>query len=975
MQKHLAEALEQFDRIVELPLADRALALAALDPAVAVAVSELLRADAASTGVLDQGVQAFATQLVDTQADDAAHVGTLRSGDVVGAFVLQRMLGRGGMGEVWLAERQDAAQATHFCRVANLETSFVQQVALKVLKRGMDSDALSARFVQERKILAELNHPHFARFIDGGVSLDGRLYFAMEYVDGVNLMEHASAKNLSVRERVRLLAEVSEAVAYAQNHLVVHRDLKPSNILVDASGAVRVLDFGIAKLLGERAPTDTLTHTGVHVLSPAYAAPEQVLGLAISTATDVYALGVILFELVTGTLPHSRRLVSYEALMAQVKEEQTPVPSRALRGAANTGASGSLNSARVAREVAGDLDTIILTALQREPARRYATAAALADDLRRWLDARPIAAQPDSRSYRVKKFVARNRVMVGSASTVLLALIAGLAVAIWQAGIAREQAARADAEARRASMQAVRADRVKDFVLALFQEQSPLTRDQARAATAGELIERGIAAAKSEFAADIETQAKIVGELAELQFGLGDIKQSVPNLQIALELHERARGKASTEYGKTLSALAAAWLSLGETKQGTEATESSLAILRKSAGVDSIEIADAERQMIRLLVRGGRPSEALPIAQHVYEIYKGERGALSARTLQQLYSVGEVLSHVGRLKEAEQVQREVIAGYQSSGQNDHAGLIYPQLALARMLKETGRQSESATLFEAALTSARMALDQDHPMIGRILVQQGDLLRSMQRVEQAEQVWQGAEQIFLKHKLFPELAGIASYRAVLALERKRFDVAITQYEKALGYYHDVVGPDNAYSYSTALELAKARAAAGQTARAMQDGRAAYQGMKAIAEPGSSDESLAHYAWAEVLFEAGQLREAETEFRKALEVHSALHGKQTTEAAAVQLKIAEALYSQNREVNKAISLIEQTIKTLRKNDVSDASLGGALMLRGKLFDRAQQPEAAARDWRDAHAMLLVAYGAEDRRVVELTKLLAR
>ena len=959
-----SEALAQFDQIVELPEAERAAALAALDPLVAAAVVELLRADAASSGVLDRGVQAFATELVGAEESDAS-AGLLQTGDAMGGFVLQRLLGRGGMGEVWLAQRKDSSDAT----------GFVQQVALKVLKRGMDSDSVSARFMQERKILAELNHPHFARFIDGGISADGRLYFAMEYVDGVNLIEHATAKNLSVRERVRLLAEVCEAIAYAQNHLVVHRDLKPSNILVDASGEVRVLDFGIAKLLGERAPTDTLTHTGVHALSPAYAAPEQVLGQAIGTATDVYALGVILFELVTGTPPHTRQLVSFEALIAQVNSEQTPVPSQTLRRMVNTGSTSSLHSARVLREVSGDLDTIILTAMQREPARRYASAASLADDLRRWLDARPIAAQPDSKGYRIKKFVARNRVMVGSVSTVLLALIAGLALALWQAGVAREQAARADAEARRASMQAIRADRVKDFVLALFQEQSPLTREKARAATAGELIERGIAAAQKEFSADIETQAKLVGELAELQFGLGDIQKSVPNLESALALHERSGGSASVEYGATLSALGSAWLSLGETKRGTEATESSLAILRMSAGVDSIEVANAERQKMRLLLRAGQPSEALPIAQHVYSVYKRERGALHARTLLQLYNVGEVLSHVGRLKEAEQVQREVIAGYQSSMQQDHAALVYPRLALARMLKESDRRAESATLFDSALASAKTALDQDHPMIGRILLQQGDLLRSMQRIEQAEQAWQGAEQIFLKHKLFPELAGIASYRAAFALEQKRFDVAIMQYEKALGYYHDVVGPNNTYSYSTALELAKARAAAGQIVRAMQDGRAAYQGMIAIAEPGSSDQSLAHYAWAEVLFEAGQLSEAEAEFRKSLEVHSARHGGETTEAAAKQWKIAETLYAQNRETIDSIALIDQTIKTLRANDASDESLGSALLLRGKLFDRAQQPEAAARDWREAHAMLLAAYSAQDRRVVELTNLLAR
>jgi eukaryotic-like serine/threonine-protein kinase len=957
-----SQALHEFDRIVELPDAERDAALSKLDPVIAALVMAMLRADAASSGVLDQGVQVLATEFVGVE--DLHALSTLKSGDLIGTFVLQRLLGRGGMGEVWLAERKRE----------NASDSFVQQVALKLLKRGMDSEAISARFVQERKILAELNHPHFARFIDGGISQDGRLYFAMEYVDGMNLLEYVRTKNLSVRERVRLLAEVAEAVAYAQNHLVVHRDLKPSNILVDASGAVRVLDFGIAKLLGERAPTDTLTQTGMHALSPAYAAPEQVLGGSISTATDVYALGVILFELLTGSLPHDRHSVSYEALLAQVNSEQTPAPSQILRRNNNSGVTSSLHNVRALREVSGDLDTIILTALKREAARRYASAAALADDLRRWLDARPIAAQPDSKTYRLKKFVARNRLAVGSASAVFLALLAGLSLALWQAGIATDQAARADTEARRAKSQAIRADRVKDFVLALFQEQSPLTRDKARAATASELIARGIAAARSEFTADLETQANLIGELAELQFGLGDIQPSVANLESALKMHEQTQGKTSTAYAKTLSALGAAWLSLGETAKGTEAAEASLAILRKSTGVDSIETANAERQKIRLLIRAGRPSEALPIARHVFEVYTRERGALNARTLQQLYNVGEVLSHLGQLKEAMQVQREVIAGYQRSEQSDHAGLIYPRLSLARMLKETDQLKESADLFESALANAKVALDAEHPMIGRILVQQGDLLRTLKRFDEAEQAWQGAERIFTKHQLSPELAGIAIYRGALALEHKHFDLAITQYEKALAYYQAVVGPDNAYSYSTALELAKARAAAGQTARAIQDGRAAYQGLKAIAEPGSSDESLAHYTWAEVLFEANQLPEAETEFRQALKIHSTVNGSDTSEAAAVQWKIAETLYAQNREVAESLAFIAQTINTLRKNNASDTSLGSALMLRGKLFDRAQQPEAAARDWRDARAILLAAYGANDRRVVELTQLLA-
>lgn len=934
------QALQLFDTFVELPERDRELRLQALiqqAPELAQEVQRLLAADALESGVLDHGVVDVAQTLV-TALHVNDGIGGLHPGTQVGGFTLMRPIGTGGMGEVWLAERN----------LAQAGGDFVQHVALKLLKRGMDSDALIRRFVQERRILAELNHPHIARFIDGGITADGRLYYAMEFVEGVSMLDYAREKKLGVRECVALMIEVCDAVAHAQAHLVVHRDLKPSNILVDDYNQPRVLDFGIAKLLDGSGPNQTASD--VRAMTPVYAAPEQILGETISTATDVYALGVILYQLLTGTLPHERRgaLIS---LAETVRQESIERPSLALRRAAHTpsGQTTQIDHARAARELAGDLDTIVLMALRREPARRYTNAAAFGNDLRAWLAGMPVAAQVDTRGYRVRTFVRRNRAMVGGASAVFLALLAGLSVALWQAGVARDQAKRADAEARRATLQAARADRVKDFVLALFQEQSPLTRDKARAATAGELIEHGIKAANSELSADIATQAQLIGELAELQFGMGEVQQSLPNLQAALQLHERAGGKDSVEYGKTLSALGAAWLSLGDTKQGNAATETALAILRKSAGVDSIEAANAERQLIRLLIRGGRPSEALPLAQHVHAVYKRERGALNARTLLQLYNVGEVLSHVGRLKEAEQVQREVIAGYQNSARAtiagtadgaanaavaDHAGLVYPRMALARMLKDTGRLDESATLFESALASARTALDSDHPMIARILLQQGDLLHRLNRLDAAEVAWQGAEKIFEKHRLTPELAGIAEYRGAVALEQKHFEAAITQYEKALNYYVDVVGPDNSYSYNAALALAKVRAAAGQLERATADGRAAFQGLKAIAEPGSADETLAHFAWAEVLLTAGQLGEAESEFRAALSVQDKTSGSATTQAASIQLKIAEALLAQNRALPEALTFVDQAIKSFKDNDVSDAELEGARQLRAKL-----------------------------------------
>jgi eukaryotic-like serine/threonine-protein kinase len=357
---------------------------------------------------------------------------------------------------VLLAERDDAG--------------FVQQAALKRLKRGMDSEELLRRFAQERRILASLEHPLIARLLDGGVDAEDRPYFAMEYVDGAPITVHAAAQGLGVRERVALMQRVCEAVAYAQERLVVHRDLKPSNVMVDARGEPRLLDFGIAKLLGEDAG-QAQTQTGLRVMSPAYAAPEQIAGGAISTATDVYALGVLLFELLTGALPHARHGVGPDALAEAASQEVADPPSRVLRRASVEQAARAYGARgadrdRLARQIDADLDRVVLAALRREPERRYASAAALANDLRCWLDGRPIAARADSAGYRLRKFVQRNRTGVIAAVLALAALLAGLGAALWQADVARRHAA----EAERQRSQAVL---VKDFVVQLLREATP----------------------------------------------------------------------------------------------------------------------------------------------------------------------------------------------------------------------------------------------------------------------------------------------------------------------------------------------------------------------------------------------------------------------------------------------------------------------------------------------------------------------
>lgn len=355
-------------------------------------------------------------------------------GETLGAYRITGRIGDGGMGTVYRAERDDAL--------------YERPVALKVLKRGMDTEQIVRRFHAERAILARLDHPNVARILDGGTTKSGLPYFVMELVEGLPLDEYCDQHRYSTVERVKLFRKVCEAVEYAHQNLIVHRDLKPSNILVGANGEPKLLDFGIAKLLDEHAPQQTLT--GFRMMTPEYASPEQVRGEPITTASDTYSLGVILYELLTGRRPYkltARAPAEAALVVCQAEPER---PSSVVRRPGETATADELAGTRegrpdrLRRKLAGDLDNIILMALRKDPRRRYASAGALSEDLWRYLYGAPVKARGDSFRYRAEKFIQRNRVMVAAAGLAALGLLGGTAAALREARIARAERARAE---------------------------------------------------------------------------------------------------------------------------------------------------------------------------------------------------------------------------------------------------------------------------------------------------------------------------------------------------------------------------------------------------------------------------------------------------------------------------------------------------------------------------------------------------
>ncbi|MEM8557164.1 MAG: serine/threonine-protein kinase [Bacteroidota bacterium] len=447
----------------------------------------------------------------------------------VGPYRLVREVGRGGMGTVWLAERADGL--------------FEQRVAVKLLRTGVLGPDAERRFAAERRILASLDHPHIARLLDGGVTDAGQPYLVMEYIEGQPLTTYARTKQLRLDERLALFRTVCETVAFAHQNLVVHRDLKPSNILVaesaDGRPVVKLLDFGIAKLLAEDED-EPVTRTGQALLTPEYAAPEQVRSGTITTATDVYALGVVLYELLVGHRPYA--IEDHSALAVErAVLEATPIrPSTAVRSATQDQASAGHSTAtdpstteRWARRLRGDLDTIGLKALRKEPERRYRAAADLADDLRRWAEGLPVTAQPDTTAYRLRKFVQRHRVGVAAGAAFALALVLGLAGTLWQARVAQ--------------MQAERSERVLTFLEGMIAEGGADEGDPDT--PIGEVIRQAADRVDREFEDDPVVASRVFSTLAAAFYSLGLGEETAQTAQRALDVLPNdydgpARGRA-----------------------------------------------------------------------------------------------------------------------------------------------------------------------------------------------------------------------------------------------------------------------------------------------------------------------------------------------------------------------------------------------------------------------------------------------
>ncbi len=709
---HWQRLSPELDRLLELEPQARADALAQLrarEPGLADELAALLALEADAVGFLqDSPVALFAGP---------------RAGARIGPWALDRLLGEGGMGRVWLARRADGL--------------YERRVALKLLRPGLADPDLRLRFTRERQILARLEHPHIAHLLDAGVDGDQQPYLALDYVDGAPITAWCQQRHLQVPRRVRLFLQVCAAVSHAHASLVVHLDLKPSNILVTADGHVRLLDFGIAKLLDPKDHAPEQTRNAARAFTLHYAAPEQVRGDAVTTLTDVYALGVVLHELLSGHAPYRPTRETAGAWEQAILDAEPVRPSLALQRRGGEADPGLRR--RMVRTIAGDLDNIVLRALAKQPEDRYPSVEALAQDLRRWLDDKPVQARPQPLGYRVRKYLARHRWALGGTAAVVGLLAGALGAVNWQAGQAIEESARAQA--------------MQDFVIGLF--------EHAGASSGGasmdvrDLLDAGVQRGDVELDRQPLARAELYGVIARLRLGLGDYAPALALLQ---------------------------------------RQDALLRTLPDAPASQRLQSASDHARALRLL---GRQSACIAQAGAQRALARQRERALPRQAAELYTQLGRCHRDQGDYEAARQLFDSALA-LRRGGRGDDAGTVESLADLASLHSAAGDTPRALAAVDAALALLDDRLGARHPLAVDLSRTRCALLRTQGRTLEAEHSCTAGLRLALD--LYgaghPSTLDARRQLAALHVDQGRFAEAEAEFRDALQRTVERLGPMHA-----------------------------------------------------------------------------------------------------------------------------------------------------------------------------------
>ncbi len=963
------------------------------------AVESLLAAGDTPCGFMEPPVQGVAHSLLSGRGTQ------LPLGQRIGPYRLVELIATGGMGTVYRAVRVD--------------DEYEKQVAIKLIRPDAVSAEALRRFRQERQALSGFDHPNIARMLDGGTTEEGLPYLVMEFVEGKPIDRYCDERALSIAARLQLFRQVCGAVHYAHQNLVVHRDLKPRNILVGPDGQPKLLDFGISKWLDMHAAVATdPTVTMFRVLTPQYASPEQTRGAAITTASDVYSLGVILYELLAGHRPyHIPRDQHHEATRI-ICEGEPDTPSEAITSIEEIDLPDGTTSTitpelvskmrgeppeRLRRRLRGDLDTIVMTAMHKDPGRRYSTVEQLSEDIRRYLAGLPVLARRDTLTYRVGKFIRRNKVASVAVVVAILSLIGGTIGT--SVGMIRAQAARQRAveEAHKATIEARKAERISEFLQNMLASADP--EKKGKDVTVREILDEAAKQIDTELADEPRVRAALSNAIGLTYLGLGAYEQAEFHLQSAfelrdslptcddiervesldnlgtlkyergeyaaagvlfeqaLELLERARGPDHPDSMGTLNNLAVVKQTMGDHRAAEQLQRKVLRVRRKALGNDHIDLAVTLQNLGYVLSQQGQYAPAERFYREALELrerHYGENHVLVAMTLNNL---AVLLKNKGEFDEAEQMYRRALAIRLKTLGPDHPLVATTLHNLGGLFYAKGDYEAAEENIREALEIRRKAFGAYHANIATSLEGLGILAQANQKYSEAKELHQ--EALEMRRTLFGDrhqtVAKSYSHIGRALRAAGELEEAARVMSRALEILRDLFGENHPLVIDTLTSLGKTRFQQGDYETAERLFKECLSAAEAVLGRESPSRLTCLNNLSAVYSAQGKLSKAEDNYREALSLHRHVYGNDDPHVADTMLNLAALLHETERRT-EAEQLCRSAIEIQRAMQVApDLFLSGALTLCAEVLIAQQRHD-------DAEPLLLEALAIRERALPE-------
>lgn len=782
----------------------------------------------------------------------------------IGYYSIKKRIGIGGMGEVYLADRTDG--------------KFHQNVALKLMRHSVSSHDQERRFEQERTILSSLNHPNIARLLDGGISEDGRSYYVMEYVDGIPITEYCSKHNLTISERLALFKQVCKAVQYAHSNFIVHRDLKPDNLLVKNNGIVKILDFGIAKMIDDSLDEKSMhqTSVGLRMLSLKHAAPEQLTLEPITTATDVYSLGVLLYQLLTDSHPYDLKEKNLQESEYIIRNQEPRRPS--------------LVSKRWQSKLKGDLDSIILKALRKEPQERYESAQNLLKDIERYEKSIPVTARHDSIPYSTRKFIKRHTIPLLFTFLIFVIVI----------GFTLFYTHRISQEKQLAELQAQKAEQITLFLMDMFEANSP-------SQTGGEILNLQNMLLRGESEAGKlegypEIQAQMYEVIGEIYRRLGQYDKSESLLRQSLQVRQELYGNYHPETVSVFDKLGLLLINKGNFFKADSILSLSLEIRENHLQSTGPALAQTLSNLAYVTRRRGDYITAEEMYRRSLAIREEHLGPDHPLTLENMNSLGVVLHYKGKYRETESLFREILDRRQKMLAPVHPDIAISQNSLGALLMNLGNYQEADSLLQEALTIRKKLYGEDHPYVALSLNNLAFSQLDQNKFDLASKYVEEAYRIRME-QLGENHTNTAITNLILArlmLKTNRPDSALSLFQEAFHTFRENLTDNHSFTAQSMLGIGSSYLKKNEPGQAKEYFEEGYRIMKRLHDQSSLEYAMANMQYAPYLIETGQLRMAEQLLNHANNTLLSIEQRQNSERQkTIRSMLTQITQQENRQ----------------------------------------------------------------------------